>query len=361
MAIIEKIHILQFRNIKDQYIKPNKDINVFIGDNAQGKTNLIEAIYFLGHNKSFKTKNLTDLTPTNKKNIIINADVDGSRIGLERSKKNNSTTINKQKINNNSALTQLLPTQIISPDRGFIVGGAPKLKRSYLDWGVFHVEPTMLQTYKSFSRALKNINSLFSGDNNRQLDYWFIEFAKLSVKISLARKNYIERLGNKIGQSFLFKNNKPFDLNKTPSFLFSAGWTKDLNYLDQKEIYSFLKKNTSSFAKAKHVNHGPHKATIDFFLDGQTESHFSRGEQKTFSIMFWVAQVLILIDAGVFPVVLIDDMSSELDKEKTNLILDCLLGLGVQVFLTDIGKTPLKVAKKKTSIYKINSGVISGF
>ena len=108
MAIIEKIHILQFRNIKDQYIKPNKDINVFIGDNAQGKTNLIEAIYFLGHNKSFKTKNLTDLTPTNKKNIIINADVDGSRIGLERSKKNNSTTINKQKINNNSALTQLL-------------------------------------------------------------------------------------------------------------------------------------------------------------------------------------------------------------------------------------------------------------
>jgi DNA replication and repair protein RecF len=104
---------------------------------------------------------------------------------LERSKNNNNATVNKQKINNNSTLTHLLPIQIISPDKGFIVGGAPKLKRSYLDWGVFHMEPTILQTYKSFSRALKNINSLFSGGDNRQLDYWFFELATLSVEICL--------------------------------------------------------------------------------------------------------------------------------------------------------------------------------
>jgi recombinational DNA repair ATPase RecF len=76
--------------------------------------------------------------------------------------------------------------------------------------------------------------------------------------------------------------------------------------------------------------------------------------------MFWVAQILILIDAGVFPVVLIDDISSELDKQKTNLVLDCLLDLGVQVFITDIGKKTLVVDKKKTNFYKINSGAIKG-
>jgi len=358
MATIKKIHILQFRNIKDQYIKPNKDINIFVGGNAHGKTNLIEAIYFLGHNRSFKTKNLKDLIPFNKKNIKISAEVGNSQVILERSKNNNNATVNKQKINNNSTLTHLLPIQIISPDKGFIVGGAPKLKRSYLDWGVFHMEPTMLQTYKSFSRALKNINTLFSGGDNRQLDYWFFELATLSVEISLARTNYIERLSKKIERPFLFKTNKSFNLNKPPSFLFNSGWTKDVNSLDQEMVYGFLKKNTNSFAKVKHLNYGPHKATIDFILDNQTESYFSRGEQKILSIMFWAAQVLMLTDAGVFPVVLIDDVSSELDKQKTNLVLDCLLGLGVQVFLTDIGKKTLIVDKKKTNSYKINGGVI---
>ena len=121
MATIKKIHILQFRNIKDQYIKPNKDINIFVGGNAQGKTNLIEAIYFLGHNRSFKTKNLKGLIPFNKKNIKISAEVDNSQVILERSKNNNNATVNKQKINNNSTLTHLLPIQIISPDKDFIV------------------------------------------------------------------------------------------------------------------------------------------------------------------------------------------------------------------------------------------------
>ena len=361
MATIKKIHILQFRNIKDQYIKPNKDINIFVGGNAQGKTNLIEAIYFLGHNRSFKTKNLKDLIPPNKKNIQISAEIDSSRLVLRRSKNNNNTLIDKQKINNNSRLTHLLPTQIISPDRGFIVGGAPKLKRSYLDWGVFHMKHATLQTYKSFNRALKNINTLFSGGDNKQVDCWLFELATLSVEISLARTNYIERLSKKMEQPLLLKTNKSFNLNKPLSFLFNSGWTREINYLDQEIIYRFLKKNINNFTKAKHLNYGPHKATIDFFLGNQTENRFSRGEQKSLSIMFWVAQVLILIDAGVVPVVLIDDVSSELDKQKTSLILDCLLGLGVQVFLTDIGKNPLTVDKKKSNSYKINGGVIEEF
>ena len=361
MATIEKIHILQFRNIENQYIEPNKDINLFVGGNAQGKTNLIETIYFLGHNRSFKTKNLKDLIPFDKKSIKISAEVDGSRVVLERSKSNNSASVNKQKISSSSKLTHLLPIQIISPDRGFIVGGAPKLKRSYLDWGVFHVEPAILQTYRSFNRALKNINTLFSKGDSKQVDFWLFELATLSVEISSARTDYIERLCKKIEQPFFLKTTNPFSSNKAPSLLFSSGWTKETSCLDQEAIYGFLKKNITSFTKAKHLNYGPHKATIDFFLNNQTEHHFSRGEQKSLSIMFWVAQVLILVETGVVPVVLIDDVSSELDKQKIDLVLDCLLGLGVQVFLTDIGKRAPAVDKKKTNSYKINSGVIEVF
>ena len=66
MAIIEKLHILRFRNLDNQYLELNKNINLFIGSNGQGKTNLIEGIYYLGHNRSFKTKNIKMLFPLKK-------------------------------------------------------------------------------------------------------------------------------------------------------------------------------------------------------------------------------------------------------------------------------------------------------
>ena len=66
MAIIEKLHILRFRNLDNQYLELNKNINLFIGSNGQGKTNLIESIYYLGHNRSFKTKNIKDVVPFEK-------------------------------------------------------------------------------------------------------------------------------------------------------------------------------------------------------------------------------------------------------------------------------------------------------
>ena len=88
----------------------------------------------------------------------------------------------------------MIPTQIISPDRGFVVGGPPKLKRSYLDWGVFHHNPSILKTYKSYNKALKNINTLLSNNNTKQLEYWLAQIATLSVEISFARADYIEKL-----------------------------------------------------------------------------------------------------------------------------------------------------------------------
>ena len=80
MAIIEKLHILQFRNLDNQYLEPNTNINLFIGGNGQGKTNLIEALYYLGHSRSFKSKNIKDVLPFEKKFLQIDAVVDDVRV-----------------------------------------------------------------------------------------------------------------------------------------------------------------------------------------------------------------------------------------------------------------------------------------
>ena len=194
MAIIEKLHILQFRNLDNQYLEPNTNTNLFIGDNGQGKTNFIEALYYLGHNRSFKSKNIKDVVPFEKEFLQIDAVVDDVRVLLKKSKNKNTILFNQQKVSSNSTLTHLIPTQIISPDRGFIVGGPPKLKRSYLDWGVFHIKPSILKIYKSYNKALKNINALLTNNNTKQLDHWFAQIATLSVEISSARAEYIQKL-----------------------------------------------------------------------------------------------------------------------------------------------------------------------
>ena len=82
MAIIEKLHILRFRNLDNQYLEPNTNINLFIGGNGQGKTNLIEALYYLSHNRSFKSKNIKDVVPFEKEFLQIDAVVDLSLIHI---------------------------------------------------------------------------------------------------------------------------------------------------------------------------------------------------------------------------------------------------------------------------------------
>ena len=286
MAIIEKLHILRFRNLDNQYLELNKNINLFIGSNGQGKTNLIESVYYLGHNRSFKTKNIKDVVPFEEGFLQIKAVVDDVRVSLKKSKHKSEIIFDETRVSSNSKLTHILPTQVISPDRGFVIGGTPKLKRSYLDWGVFHTNKDMLKTYKSYNKALKNINTLLSTNNNNQLDEWLSQIATLSVEISLARNNYIENLKATPKKGLLSPTKSLIGVNKGFDFTLQPGWTKDVDYLNQREVYSYLINNKRLFFKNKHLSYGPHKATLDFSFDRKNENHLSRGEQKNFLLFF---------------------------------------------------------------------------
>ncbi len=358
MAVINKLAINQFRNLNNQYIEPGNNINLFIADNAQGKTNLIEAIYYLGHNRSFKTKTIKELINLDFDAFQINVKTDKHRIKLEKSRKKTLITINQQQLKNTSELTKILPIQIITPDKGFIVNGTPKNKRSYLDWGVFHVKPEFLSSFKNYNKTLKSINLLLSNNNVLELDFWFLELAKTAVKISQSRIEYIKNLKKTNSSKELEKLSKLFNLIKGFDYEFNSGWPKDVDALSGDSIYNYLYKNKQFLLKAKYLNHGPHKANINFYLNHKSEGFLSRGEQKTLSIIFWLSQVLMLVKSGVNPVVLIDDISSELDKNKINIILGYLDGLNIQTFVTNISNNLSIVDKHNTVVFNINNGVI---
>ena len=359
MAIIEKIHILKFRNLSDQYLNPDSKINLVVGLNGQGKTNFIESLYYLGHGRSFKTKNLKDIVPFNDQQLKITAIVDGKKISLNKTKEKSQVLIDGKKITSNSFLSQLLPIQIISPDRGFVVGGNPKLKRSYLDWGVYHNNDKTLKTYALFKKTLKNINLILNSGEQNQLDEWLNQMARLSVVITKERKTYIDKL------SLILKENSSEEflglIDSRLDFVFNlnSGWPKDLDSLDENKIITYLLSSKKALFKSKHLNYGPHRASVDFYLNNQHEGYLSRGEQKKMSIIFWMLQVLLLAKNGRKPVVLIDDVSSELDETKIKSITGFLTKVKVQIFMTDIGNKKLPLSDQNSTSYNIENGAIT--
>jgi len=360
MATIEKLYVLKFRNLSNQTFLPNNNINLIVGKNGQGKTNIIESLYYLGHGRSFKTKSLRDVIPFDEQLIQISAIVNGKKIKLQKSREKSLVLVNGKKITSNSLLSQILPIQIISPDRGFVVGGPPKLKRSYLDWGVFHNNETTNKTYSAYKKTLKNINTLLVSGKTNQLDGWFKQFASLSVEITKNRTQYLNSL------SHVFKKNHSIKLKSLVEsafefeFLLQTGWPKEVDPLDQNSIEQYLDNNANSLVKSKHINYGPHRSNIEYFLNGQNENYLSRGEQKKLSVVFWMLQVLLMVENNKNPIVLFDDISSELDEIKIKSIVDFLTQTKVQIFMTDIGnkKLPLSVVNNTTS-YKVECGVIT--
>ena len=359
MAVIHKLAISQFRNLNQQYIEPGSQLNLFIANNAQGKTSLIEAIYYLGHNRSFKTKSLKELIQLNHRQFQLDAKVDNYRIKLEKSKQKTCIDIDQLRLKNSSALSKILPIQIITPDKGFIVNGTPKNKRSYLDWGVFHVEPEFLTDFKKYNKALKNINILLSQQKIEELDNWFLEISQLSTNINIARNNYITELKRINSCEILDNLSDLFKSINTFDYEFKSGWPKEVDAYNTDSVYHYLLKNKSYLLKTKYLNYGPHKASLKFYLNKQEECFLSRGEQKMLSIIFWLTQVSMLVKNNIHPVVLIDDISSELDNIKIKTILNYLQQLNIQIFMTDIGINSLQIESENTSVFTIENGVIT--
>ena len=359
MTIINKLAIHQFRNLNQQLIEPCSGINLFVGQNAQGKTNLIESIYYLGHNRSFKTNLIKEVIQQSHHRFQIDAYVDEYKVRFEKSNKKTLIEINNNRVKHTSDLTKKLPIQIITPDKGFVVGGTPKNKRSYLDWGVFHVKPDTIEVYKKHNKVLKNINTLLQQGLSDQLDVWLLELAKLSVQINTERQAYLDLLSDTQQHYDFTTLHQLIPESSQFQYRFHSGWPKDIDTLDIQSVFDYLSKHKQSFIKYKSINYGIHKANLYFSLQDRAEHEFSRGEQKTLSIVFWLTQVALLLDLGIKPIVLIDDITSELDNEKIQIILDYLDRLKVQTFITNINQNPIIMNYENIKTFRVNSGMIS--
>lgn len=336
---LSRLIIENFRNLQavDQTFDPS--FNFIIGDNGSGKTSLLEAIYYLGHTRSFKSSVQNRLIHHDQDHFTLHGKIQENHhqwsVGLQKERNGNT----KMKINGEDAkkladLAELLPIQILSPEGLTLLNGGPSFKRSFLDWGLFHHQQEFFYLWSRIGRLLKQRNAALPIVRHYQeLKAWDVELAKMTEQISAWRADYALTLNETLQKSCaLFLPEVDIQMN------FYQGWEKGVPFVEM------LEKN---FERDKHLGYtvsGYQRADLRLKVQGQpVEDVLSRGQLKLLMCALKLAQGEHLMHKKKrHCIFLIDDFASELDEKKRTLLAERLQQIASQVFITAIHSQQLQ-------------------
>lgn len=328
-------HLTHFRNLTSAEFTCSPHFNLFFGDNAAGKTSILEAIYYLSNAKSFRTPQHDLIIQRTQPALTIFAELTNQHhIGLERSRENQlQLRMNHGTVRSISALAQLLPIQLISSDSDRILSDGPKNRRQLIDWGLFHTVPPFFQQWKSFQTVLELRNAALKAHASRhELLVWNKEFSAIAEQIHQSRVAYVS--------DFLPHFHKIMSVllpNITIETCYAPGWDVSMT------LEACLDQHVSRETLLGHTAYGPHRADWLLLVDGVAAHNIlSQGQHKLVSYAMRLAQGLQLRAAlGKSPIYLIDDLPSELDQNKRSLVTQILSNLDAQVFITGIKSADL--------------------
>jgi len=332
---LTQLHIKNFRNLEDIQITPVQGVNLIVGDNASGKTSLLEAIYYLSHIRSFRTPYVTDLILRQRPYLQLVANIETVNqqtipLGIRRSRNKSEIRVNKQPIKRVSDIAAQFPVLAIHPDSYKLITGSSSQRRQYLDWGVFHVEHGFFQAWQRFKKALAQRNaSLKSKQKSDVCQLWNNEIHNTAHYIDQLRSQYFEKLS-----PYFYQLTKQFFNEDRVDIEYKRGWPVD------RSLLTLLNENLHKERMRGYTTHGPHRAEIIMKVNGQSaQTCISRGQQKLLVALMRLAQAQQFTEATNSACVLLyDDLPAELDVNHRKSILSVLSSMNIQLFLTAIEK-----------------------
>lgn len=328
---IEQLDIHQFRNLTEVRIIPSLLLNFIVGKNGSGKTSLLEAIYYLGSARSFRTPHSKQLIAMGETQFSLFAKIlhrDASLgIGISRNSQTVKIKIANSVVTNASQLAELLPVQLINPDVHKMMEEGPRHRRRFIEWGVFHVKQNYLSDWQQCRHILKQRNAaLKKGLADKELKFWNDALCEISESISLTREEYLSQL-----QPFLDQliNSVP-GLPKVTIKL-DRGWTT------HKSLQQVLEESVDGDRKRGFTQFGAHRADIQILAsEMRAKDVVSRGQQKMLTAIMKIAQVECLkqLGQGANMVLLVDDLPAELDSDYRSQLLKIISQTNVQTFVT---------------------------
>jgi DNA replication and repair protein RecF len=333
--MITQLKANSFRCFESVDITFSPGINLILGDNGSGKTSILEMIYLLGRGRSFRTHHINDLVLANSGQSIVFATISNStsveqgqpdKIGCQIAGSQIKIKVNSEHLKRRSDLLDILPLQIITPSSHEIIDQGPSHRRKFIDWGLFHVEQNYRNDWSAFRKILKQRNQLLKNRCSRnELKHWDEQFAEYSQRLSNRRQHYFGEL-----QPHFHLVQTSLLGDELSSLGFFQGWNNEAESLLQ-----LLEQNYDRDVKLGWSSVGPHKADILFRFKDSRRNVLSRGQQKLLVFSLQIAQCLHLQEKITKqPLLLIDDVISELDRKHVSNVVDFLDSQNFQVIIT---------------------------
>ena len=349
---IERIKLENFRNYEKEEIIFDKNVNIIYGDNAQGKTNILEAIFVCSLGKSFRT---------NKEKELINKEKNYSKIEMISSKEDRNVKINfeiqeKKKFYINDIQTkktsEILGKNYIvlfTPEDISILKNEPSKRRRFLNIMISQLRPMYVHLLSEYNKIIEQRNIYlkqikFEGKSVNNLEIWDEQLIKLGTKIYEYRKEFIEKINKNIYDIHLktTENKEKIEIK----YISNIG-----------KIYSeSLKKNKNSDIQKGYTEIGIHRDDFEIYINKNKVSIYgSQGQRRTTIISLKLAEAEVIYEEiGERPVILLDDFMSELDKKRIQGLFENIKENQVIITCTD----SFKINNSKYKLYKVNNAQV---
>jgi DNA replication and repair protein RecF len=339
-------------------------LNLFLGSNAQGKTNILEGLYCLSTTRSFRAASDEEMIQFTREagaiEGLLQREEGQEQIRLElRRDKSKVLLVNGKKQKKLSSLLGRLPAVVFSPDDLFLVKGGPALRRRYLDMTILQMDQGYLGHFQQYERTLKQRNSLLRQrvpQLEGQLAVWDAPLAEHGAALIAKRAHVAGRLSQFAGQALrdLTGGAERFEVRYEPSLPYEEGE----GVLKEKMLQALLKARREEMARGVTVV-GPHRDDLGLWVNDQPLRKFgSQGQQRSGALALKLAQLSLLAEGcHTAPLVLFDDVMAELDEKRQAFFLN-RLQQGGQAFLTGTSAHDFLAASKKARIFSVEAGAV---
>jgi DNA replication and repair protein RecF len=359
---VENVTLKGYRNYTNKSVEFSRGVNIFKGENAQGKTNLLEAVYFLSCGKSFRTQKDVDLINFSMdkaylKAGIVNAAGKGMVEALLTREGKKSLKLNAQPVKKLTDLFGQILTVVFSPEEMKILKESPSLRRKFVDMEISKVRPAYLHELQVYEKAMANKNALLKSKMKPEqvkklVSVFNLQMAEAGEQIIKRRIGYLKVLDEKAEALHKQLTGEKEEMGVAYKPCVEGENIKEALYRKFEETFESEMQNGYTVA-------GPHREDFQFTVNRRDAKAFaSQGQQRSALLSVKLATVQIIKETlKEMPVVLLDDVFSELDLTRQTALLAMLKDM--QIIITTAAETPVEFSKIQLSEYQVKNGDIA--
>lgn len=365
---LAQLYLNNFRNYFQQHLKFNSNYNFFIGANAQGKTNLLEAIYILGTGASHRTSVTSELINWEENKFYLKGEVikkeQNYQLTVSQEGRSKQVSVNNNNLDKISDLMGYLNVVIFSPEDLKLVKGSPTQRRKFINLELSQVNSYYNHLLHDYNKVLKQRNNLLKEIRAQQspqemLEVWDQQLINLGSKIISRRLNALTKLTPlaRLTQRKLTNGQETLELNYDTKLAID----KNSSQAEIKEKFSaYLQKIKDKEIERGVTTVGPHRDDISLLVnDIDVRKYGSQGQQRTTALALKLSELEFMRSkVGEYPVLLLDDVFSELDNNRSSKLLTTVRNK-VQTFITSTEREEVvNLNKNKFFFFKINEGTV---